>query len=152
MKAALLQILVNLTVVTFVGFALAHSGATGVVKERMDLMSDIGEQMKTIGQMVKGKTKFDGQKISAAAKRLAEHSNRIPDLFPGGSNGHPSEALPIIWSDWEDFVEMSHRLHDRAKELSEVTKTATETAAIIKPFLALGKTCTGCHQKFRQEK
>ena len=35
------------------GLALAHSGATGIVKQRMDAMKDIAAQMKLIGAMVR---------------------------------------------------------------------------------------------------
>ena len=44
------------------GLALAHEGATGVVKERMDLMKGQAKQMKLIGDMAKGKKTGGGSR------------------------------------------------------------------------------------------
>jgi cytochrome c556 len=62
----------------------AHEGAKGVVKERMDLMKGQAKQMKHIGDMAKGKKKFDATK--AAARDLGMTTKKIPDLFPKRSN------------------------------------------------------------------
>ena len=93
----------SLLLVIFTGFAFAHEGATGVVKERMDLMKGQQKQMKLIGEMAKGKKKFDAAKAAAAARDLGKSTKRIPDLFPEGSNGHPSEALDAVWKEWDRF-------------------------------------------------
>ena len=37
--------------VAICGASLAHDGATGIVKKRMDAMSDIGDQMKAMAAM-----------------------------------------------------------------------------------------------------
>ena len=71
----------SLLLVIFTGFAFAHEGATGVVKERMDLMKGQQKQMKLIGEMAKGKKKFDAAKAAAAARDLGKSTKRIPDLF-----------------------------------------------------------------------
>ena len=52
------QILIALTL-TATGAVLAHSGATGVVKQRMDAMVDMGDKSKIVANMFKGKTEFD---------------------------------------------------------------------------------------------
>ena len=54
--------------------ALAHEGATGVVKERMDMMKRQKKDMKLIGNMAKGKTKFDAAKAAAATWRRGGHA------------------------------------------------------------------------------
>ena len=80
----------------FATLALAHEGATGVVKERMDLMKGQQEDMKLLGDMAKGKVPFESAKAAAAARDLNTTAKKIADLFPEGSNGHPSDALPAI--------------------------------------------------------
>jgi cytochrome c556 len=62
------------------GVTLAHEGAKGVVKERMDLMKGQAKQMKLIGDMAKGKKTFDATKAAAAAKDLGATTKKIPDL------------------------------------------------------------------------
>ena len=82
----------------FATLALAHEEATGVVKERMDLMECQKDDMKLIGDMAKGKTPFDPAKAAEAARDIETTSGKIPDLFPEGSTGHPSEAKEEIWA------------------------------------------------------
>jgi len=59
--------------------------------------------MKLIGEMAKGKKKFDAAKAAAAARDLSKSTQKIPDLFPEGSNGHPSDALDAVWKEWDRF-------------------------------------------------
>ena len=48
----------------------AHSGATGVVKERMALMKTLGGEIKKIAAMFKGEAAYDPGEIAAAARRI----------------------------------------------------------------------------------
>ena len=41
------------------GLANSHSGASGVVKESMDAMTDMADKSKLVADMFKGKTEFD---------------------------------------------------------------------------------------------
>ncbi|MGD9501441.1 MAG: cytochrome c, partial [Methyloceanibacter sp.] len=54
-----------------VTLAYAHEGATGVVKERMDLMDSQKDAMKVIGDMAKDKTPFDAEAAAKAANEIA---------------------------------------------------------------------------------
>ena len=60
-------------------------GSQGVqnpaVKARMDGMSAIAENMKTLGQMAKGATEFDAAMARAAAATIAEQASATPGLF-----------------------------------------------------------------------
>ena len=82
------------------GLVFAHSGATGIVKERMDLMKSIADQMKTVGKMIKGEEEFDVNRVVIAAGAIEAYAKLVPDLFPDGPVEAPSEALPAIWQDW----------------------------------------------------
>src|SRR3989304_2910913 len=88
----------------FATLALAHEGATGVVKERMDLMKRQQKDMKLIGDMAKGKTTFDATKAAEAARDIDVTAKKIQDLFPEGSSGGKSEALDAIWKEWDRFT------------------------------------------------
>jgi cytochrome c556 len=131
--------------------ALAHEGATGVVKERMDLMKRQQKDMKLLGEMAKGKTPFDGAKAAAAAKDLANTAKKIPDLFPQGSAGHPSDALPAIWEDWDHFTGNAGHLETNANALAEHLDGASGdgwTGALQK----VTDSCKDCHESFRAKK
>ncbi len=130
-------------------FALAHEGAKGVVKERMDLMKGQQKDMKLIGDMTKGKVKFDATKAAAAARNLAETTKKIPDLFPEGSGGHPSEALDTVWKDWESFTGNAKDAEAAANELAATLDGGTGDWKA--GFKKLTEACKSCHQDFRSE-
>lgn len=132
------------------GTALAHSGASGIVQERMELMKDIAGQMKQIGAMIKGKADFDAQAVHSAAGTVAAHAGEIPELFPEGSTEAPSEALPSIWRDWDAFTGLAADLEERADALAEAAASADGAGDIRPQFAEMGRTCSACHEDFRE--
>jgi len=138
-------------VIAMTSLAYAHGGAKGVVKERMDLMSDIGKKMKSIAAMVKGEAEFNPASIETSAKAIAEHSGKINALFPKSTPMKPSEALPAIWQDWDGFSKLSDELGVQASKLAETAKGA-DKRAIMMEFAKTGKICSTCHTDFRLKK
>ncbi|MEX0344836.1 MAG: cytochrome c [Rhizobiaceae bacterium] len=132
--------------------AFAHSGAKGIVKQRMDAMGDIADQMEVLGAMMKKQTDFNPAIASKAADAIAGHALHIPTLFPEGSNEHPSEALPAIWTDWAKFEAIATELKDGASELSVTAGSAASTMEIAASFGKVAKTCISCHEGFRLKK
>lgn len=129
----------------------AHGGAMGIVKERMDLMSAIGKNMKSVAAMVKGQADFDPIAIETSAKSMAEHATKINDLFPKGSLKKPSEALPSVWEDWDRFSKLSKDLETEATKLGEVAGSGDKRAVMLQ-FANTGKVCSTCHTDFRVKK
>lgn len=89
--------------VLFAGFTLAasglstlvfaHSGATGIVKERMDSMSAMGKTVKGLAAMMRGDVDYDANAVRNGAATIRSHAgNALTRLFPKGSLGHKSEA------------------------------------------------------------
>lgn len=130
----------------------AHSGAMGVVKERMELMKGMGDAMKTMGAMFKGQADYDPAVVAEKAAYLADHANKIPDLTPEGSNENPSEALPIIWQEWDGYVESSELLGTEGAKLVEIANNGAEERAAKIQFAKVSKTCGTCHEKYRKPK
>ena len=130
---------------------LAHSGATGIVKERMEAMKAIGGAMKQLGAMAKGEAAFDQAKVMQASKTISGHAAEFDRLFPDTAKSrksHVSEALPAIWEDKPAFLALAKELRQAASGLEAVTASAGLGASMK----ALGSTCKGCHQKFRLKK
>ena len=97
---------------------LAHGGATGVVKERMELMDAVGKAMKSLTDMMRGKQEYDVDRVRAAARRIAEHGGEsLTELFPENSLEGPTEALPEIWTDWDRFSVLADQLTAYAEAL-----------------------------------
>ncbi len=120
-KSAKYLIAVSLTVSTAV--VMAHGGATGIVKERMDAMGDMKDSMKEVSDMFKGKAPYDANKVRTAAEVIKGHSgNALTKLFPEGSLQHPTEAKAVIWDEWDRFS----KLADHLETLSEGLANAAE--------------------------
>jgi len=128
----------------------AHEGAMGIVKERMALMKDLAEAMKALAPMIKGEQEWDSRSVRDIARTLSDHAGKIPEQFPRGSGGHPSEAREEIWTDWNDFTSNAGVLEEAAKLLSENSESGADGA---KPaFAKIVGACKGCHQDFREKK
>lgn len=136
--------------ITLSGGVLAHGGAKGVIKERMSVMKNIGKEMKKAGAMIKGKEAFDSKRISTYAKTISETSPGIPDLFPQHSLQKPTEALPAIWEEWDQFSALSLKLTEEAGKLHDVAQNG-DRRAITMQFAKVGKVCSGCHTDYRKK-
>lgn len=129
--------------------AVAHEGATGVVKERMDLMEAIGKDFKDIGQRLQANRNLPS--IAERAKRIEERSARIAALFPTGSLDRPSDALPIIWERWSDFEDRARGLRDASAGLAEAAPSG-DPKLVSDRFKALTRSCNACHDTFRKKR
>ncbi len=134
----------------FATLALAHEGAMGVVKERMDLMDRQKDDMKIIGDMAKGVVPFDAAKAAEAARDISVTSKKIPELFPEGSEGGESDALPAIWKEWDRFTKSADDLDRVAGELTTALEAGNPDWKAA--FKKVGDACKACHQDFRAKK
>lgn len=99
--------------------AFAHTGATGVVKERMDAMKAMQEALKTIKPMMTGEQPYDAGTVRRAAREIATHAgDALTRHYPEGSTDHPSEALPAIWTRWDRFETLARQLETTALGLA----------------------------------
>lgn len=100
--------------------AWAHSGATGVVKERMDAMKSMGKAVKAIKPMMTGEAAYDADAVRKAARTIAAQAgDEMTALFPEGSDEAPSEVLPTVWSDQERFEDLAEALQKAALGLEK---------------------------------
>jgi cytochrome c556 len=129
----------------------AHGEAKGIIKERMEIMSDVGREMKCIGRMTRGQRPLDRNKIAVAAGNIGNHGKRMAELFPKGSNNGVSRASTKIWEKWDLFLSNANQLVTAAGQL-EYIATKGEEKAIKASYKALSKTCGGCHKLFRTKK
>jgi cytochrome c556 len=146
---ATIMLLVGLASVTSV---IAHGGATGVVKQRMDAMSDMAGAMKKMAPVVKGKQAFNRVLFVESGELIAGHSNMLPDLFPDGSIEGSSEALPAIWQQWDDFMSLSDRTKTNAERLVNMAQDGAELGPLTKQFVKIAGDCKACHKKYRKKK
>lgn len=131
------------------GSVFAHSGAAGVVKERMDMMESIKDAMKMIAPMAKGQVEMDEAVIRKGAQMLQQNSGEgLAKAFPKDSIHGPSEALPAIWVKWDIFSNLNNELHDLSKELEQ---NAGNPELAVTTFKKVAGTCASCHQQFKKD-
>lgn len=61
---------------------LAHSGASGIVRERMDAMIALSDHMKAVGVMLKGEAELDRNIVEISASQIVRLSDDLPGMFP----------------------------------------------------------------------
>lgn len=128
--------------------ALAHTGVkNAAVKARMDGMSAIANEMKTLGQMSKGVIPFDAAQARTATAAIAKHAAETPALFKAEEDDPMSEAKADIWENFDDFTKKSKTLATLASELSVSIEADSDLAPALK---ALGATCQSCHKPYRE--
>ena len=134
------------------GVALAQDKET-VLKSRQATMKEQGRDLGAVKAYLEGKG--DLAQAKAGATNLTQTTKKIPDLFPPGTGGpNPTgdyAAKPVIWTDWDKFLDTQKTAASKADALLVAVnggdKTAMETA-----FNDLGKNgCGGCHTTFREK-
>ena len=126
--------------------SMANDGASGVVQQRMDAMSAIGDANKSLTNIARGRADFDLDTVTSAASTIAEHSSdSLLELFVEGTDGGESKAKANIWQNWDDFASIAGQLHLAATDLSQIT-SEDQFAATYK---TLSSTCGSCHKTYR---
>ena len=125
--------------------ALAHKGATGIVKERMD---NFKASQKASKQVLAASKRNNLEAIVPLANQIKNWAEIMPTKFPSGSDGPPSEAAPAIWTDFEGFKSAAKENSEAARFL-EVTALNGDAKATAKAIKQLAATCKSCHQSYR---
>lgn len=145
-KAAFAIAFLAFSGMTISGLAHAHKDATGIVKERMDNFKKSQDNLKSIRRLIK---KGDTAAIVPLADEIRDWAVRMPEYFPQGSGGAPSEAATAIWEDVEGFRNAASRHEEAAEALMELALDG-DIASLDASFGNLAGTCKACHQRFRQ--
>lgn len=151
----IMMIVLLLASASMVGIVYGHSDAEGVVKERMDAMTDMSDNSKRVGGMFKGKTAFNKQTLANAANVYAQHGKQMVELFPNteeSRTGSNTEALPKIWEDWGEFNERAVEFVELSELLKKTVSETDDVKELEKAFFKVAKSCSGCHKRFRKPK
>ena len=139
--------MIALTALVVAGAAFAHTGVkNAAVKARMDAMSAIGAEMKTLGQMAKGAAAFDRDKARSAVAAIARHAAETPALFEAREDDPKSEALPTIWSDAPGFAKATEEM-DSMLAGADVSSAQ----AISLTLRDMAQACSVCHESYREK-
>src|SRR5215472_15634019 len=129
-----------------------------VVKNRETLMKGQGKDLGSVKAYIDGKG--DQAQAETGAANLAQSIKKIPDVFPPGSGATSSDGKyatkPVIWTDWDKFLEKQMTAASRTSALpADVLLAAVKSgdkATIQVAFGDLGKNgCGACHETFREK-
>jgi cytochrome c556 len=149
---------------TILGFAVGVAISLGVVASedefdpkpviegRQAALRDIGAAFKGINDEFKKSQPALGM-IRQYARQIDELSKEQQFWFPPGT-GPESDietlARPAIWQQPTQFKAGQVAMSEHAGKLAKVA-SGEDLGAIRAQWQALGKTCKGCHDKFREE-
>jgi cytochrome c556 len=124
-----------------------------ILKDRQATMKEQGKSLAAVKAYIDGKG--DLVQAKAGAADLTQTTKKIPDLFPPGTGGpNPTGdyvAKPVIWTDWNKFIEAQKTAASKAETLLVAVNSGDKTA-IEAAFNDLGKNgCGACHTNFREK-
>ena len=145
------RVLIGMAVLGAVVAGSVGAEAQDVYKNREALMKGFGNRMNVVKGVV-AENKGTLPDAATAAQEIAAEADKIPSMFPQGTNEGDSEALPVIWEKWSDFEAKAQNMQELAAKLAAAAGTGDQTATLA-AFGTLGQEgCGGCHEVFRQKK
>ena len=117
-----------------------------IVKVRMKAMSEISDNMRVLGKMMKGIEDFDLEAAQSAIGNIAVLAAQTPEMFKIEAVDPHAEAKPEIWTNFDDFVEKALTLENVALD---VGSSFTGEEGLRNAMMTLGATCKACHSLYR---
>ena len=132
------------------GLAPAQAAAqdpTPVMEYRQTIMGTLGAHRGALTAILNEDVPHEAHVLGHALS-LQQLSVMASDIFPEGSHGEGSRALPDIWDDAAGFGEALSAFQGAADALAEAAR-AGDMAAVGDAAAGLGRTCGGCHRPYR---
>jgi cytochrome c556 len=131
--------------------AVAQAKPEVLVKQRQAAMTLQAKYLGPMGAMAQGKAPYNADVVRRNAAYLETLSKMPWDGFDPSTKGEKSAALPAVWEKSADFKQAAERLENEAAKLVQVSKSGDE-GAVKAQIGAVGKSCGGCHEHFREKR
>jgi cytochrome c556 len=135
------------------GFALdaaAQVKPETLVKQRQAAMTLIAKYFGPLGGMAQGRVPYNQQTVQRNAAILDVLKDTPWDGFHESTKGVKSAALPAVYDKQAEVKQAIDRFTGEVGKLAQVSKSGDE-AAVKAQIGAVGKTCGGCHDSFREK-
>lgn len=129
----------------------AANSVESAIKARHDHYHELGDAFKTIKDELRASSP-DWTRIKPAAQAVKEASMNQGKWFPAGSgpeSGLKTRAKAEIWSDAKGFEAAELAFAREAPKLALLAQTG-DAEGLAAQFKVVGKSCRGCHEKFRE--
>ena len=131
--------------------AVAQAKPEVMVKQRQAAMTLQAKYLGPMGAMAQGKAPYNADVVRRNAAYLEALSKMAWDGFDPSTKGEKSAALPAVWEKSADFKQAAERFESEATKLVQVSKSGDE-GAVKAQIGAVGKSCGGCHEHFREKR
>ncbi len=124
-----------------------------LVKQRQSAMTLQGKYFGPLAGMAQGKVPYNAEVVARNAAYLDVLDKMPWDGFTESTKDLKdvkTAALPAIWNEPAKFKEAQERLQSEVSRLVSVSRSGDE-AAVKAQIGAVGKSCGGCHENFRQK-
>ncbi len=142
-------VMILATILSLVANATTAATTEDTIKYRHAIMEGMSSHVAAIMMIATGKIDAR-QHLQEHADAVQSLSEQLNLLFPEGSGGSETEALPAIWEDGEKFNAAIVKMQETAQALQQAAGS-DDNKAIMGAFAKAGKSCKGCHEKFRAE-
>jgi len=132
--------------------ALDDEQAADVVETRQSVLHVVRWNVIPMAGMVKERIPYDAAKFRLHSARTAYMLTMLTDAFrvDTSSNSVETEALDIIWQEFDEFEQLAGEAQEKADALNAAAM-GDDFGAVQGAFVELGQSCKNCHDKFREE-
>ncbi len=127
--------------------------AESAINTRKSVVRLFAFNMAPINAMARGNQEFDAALVERNARRIAALAPMLPEAFAAMDTRAfdlETEALPVIWDEFEEFQQRANNLIEGANNLAAVAAAGNQ-AETIRTAGSIGRTyCGGCHEMFRE--
>jgi len=130
--------------------AFAQAKPDVLVKQRQAAMTLVGKYFGPLGGMSQGRVPYNAQVVARNAGYLEVLAQMPWDGFDASTANEKSRTLPAAFKDAAKFKQAGDDMQNAIRSLVAATKGGDE-AAVKTAIGAVGKTCGGCHDNFREK-
>lgn len=131
--------------------AWAQAKPEVLVKQRQAAMTLLGKYFGPMAGMAQGKIPYNAAVVQRNAG-FVDNLSRMPwDGFDASTRSQDTRALPAVYDNPDKFKQAANRMENEAAKLVAVSRSGDE-AAVKAQIGALGKSCGGCHDDFREKR
>lgn len=130
--------------------AFAQAKPEILVKQRQAKMILQGKYFGTLVAVAQGKIAYDAALVQRSAGFLDNLTRMAWDGYDPSTRNEKSRTLAAVYDNNAKFREYASQLEHQTSRLVTLSKGGDE-AAVKAQIGAIGKTCGGCHDDFRQK-
>jgi|GEM_PF-4925046 len=146
--------LTKLTTLMLAGVLSLSAAATALADTPLTAEQAVAARqaaMKADGRALKGSFSLSGDAAVAALTAVEGNYTKLPSLFTKDSITDKSDALPVIWQQFDKFQAIFAKGAAAATDGIAAAK-AGDTAKYQADIKIIGGTCDECHTTFRAKK